>query len=174
MNSLLNYPRVLVGISLVVLWLSAQLGGYLSRHRRLRHSEDRADFDVVLGATLTLLALIIGFTFSMAITRYDQRKNDEEAEANAIGTEYLRAALLPTADAERAKALLRQYTDQRISFYTADGIADIDGTTAELRKADVVGRAERGGNAADGNSRARDGGNERRPELPGLYKRRVA
>jgi hypothetical protein len=44
---------------------------------------------------MTLLALIIGFTFSMAVSRYDQRRTLEEAEANAIGTEYLRADLLP-------------------------------------------------------------------------------
>ena len=43
-----------------------------------------------MAASLTLPGLIIGFTFSMAIDRYDQRKNYEEAEANAIGTEYLR------------------------------------------------------------------------------------
>jgi hypothetical protein len=43
---------------------------------------------------LTLLALIIGFSFSMAVSRYDQRKSYEEAEANAIGTEYARADLL--------------------------------------------------------------------------------
>jgi hypothetical protein len=43
---------------------------------------------VVPAATLTLLGLIIGFSFSMAINRYDQRKNYEEAEVNAIGTEY--------------------------------------------------------------------------------------
>jgi hypothetical protein len=56
---------------------------------------------------LTLFALIVGFTFSMAVTRYDLRKNYEEAEANAIGTEYLRADLLPTEDGTRVRALLR-------------------------------------------------------------------
>ena len=45
-----------------------------------------------------MLALIIGFSISMASSRYDQRKNREEAEANAIGTEMLRADLLPPAD----------------------------------------------------------------------------
>ncbi|WP_334397930.1 hypothetical protein [Bradyrhizobium sp. AZCC 2289] len=53
------------------------------------------NFNTVQAATFTLLALIIGFTFSMAVSRYDQRKTLEEAEANAIGTEYLRADLLP-------------------------------------------------------------------------------
>ena len=63
--------------------------------------EERADFGVVLSATLTLLGLLIGFSFSMAVSRYDQRKNLEEAEANAIGTEYVRADLLPTGDATK-------------------------------------------------------------------------
>ena len=53
----------------------------------------------------------------MAISRYDQRINLEEAEANAIGTEYLRADLLPADDASRLRELLRKYTDHRISFY---------------------------------------------------------
>jgi hypothetical protein len=72
----------------------------------------------------------------MAISRYDQRKNYEEAEANAIGTEYLRADLLPTADRSNVRALLRNYLDQRILFYeTRDGNAllQIDTTTAQLQ-----------------------------------------
>jgi hypothetical protein len=65
-----------------------------------------------------LLGLIIGFTFSMAIDRYDQRMVLEESEANAIGTEYLRADLLPSKTAEQTKDLLIQYLDQRILFYS--------------------------------------------------------
>ena len=69
-------------------------------------TSEREDFGVVQAATLTLLGLIIGFSFSMAIGRYDQRKNYEEAEANAIGTEYVRAGLLPAADATKVRAQL--------------------------------------------------------------------
>ena len=87
------------------------------RRRPLRE-ELREDFGVVQAAILTLLGLLIGFTFSMAVSRYDQRKNYEEAEANAIGTEYVRADLLPVADASRARDLLRNYLDQRVLFYT--------------------------------------------------------
>ena len=54
----------------------------------------------------------------MAINRYDQRKNYEEAEANAIGTEYVRADLLPADAAAKIRALLTTYTDERILFYT--------------------------------------------------------
>ena len=53
----------------------------------------------------------------MATERYDQRKNFEEAEANAIGTELLRADLLPPDDAARVRKLLGDYLDQRILFY---------------------------------------------------------
>src|SRR5260370_38306814 len=67
---------------------------------------------------MRLLVLLIGFAFSMAVTRYDQGKNYEEEEANAIGTEYLRAGLLPAPDTQRVRELLRQYLDQRVLFYT--------------------------------------------------------
>jgi len=53
----------------------------------------------------------------MAISRYDQRKNFEEAEANAIGTELLRADFLPTADAANVRKLLAEYTRLRIQFF---------------------------------------------------------
>jgi hypothetical protein len=94
------------------------------------------DFNLVLAATLTLLGLIIGFSFSMAINRYEQRKNYEESEANAIGTEYLRADFLPAADAEKVRALLRSYLDQRVLFYsTRDSrqLRQIDACTAQLQ-----------------------------------------
>lgn len=54
----------------------------------------------------------------MAIDRHDNRETLEEGEANAIGTEYLRADLLPANASARTKDLLRQYLDQRILFYS--------------------------------------------------------
>ncbi len=76
-----------------------------------------SDLSTVLTATLTLLGLIIAFSFSMAVSRYDQRKNYEAEEANAIGTEHVRAALLPATHTERVRELLRQYLHQRVLFY---------------------------------------------------------
>ncbi|WP_255533568.1 hypothetical protein [Polynucleobacter sp. es-MAR-4] len=54
----------------------------------------------------------------MAMARYDLRQTYEEAEANAIGTEFLRADLLPNPVAETIKGLLNDYLDQRILFYS--------------------------------------------------------
>ena len=117
MMRIMNYPLAVFGFSLVVLWLSARLGASIRKRRGPMGDDERKDFDMILAATLTLLALIIGFSFSMAINRYDQRKNYEEEEANAIGTEYVRAELLPAADAEKVRGLLRSYLEQRVLFY---------------------------------------------------------
>jgi hypothetical protein len=135
MYSLINYPVVLFLVAFASLWLAATVGVRLGRRRRLK-DDAREDFAVIQAATLTLLGLILGFSFSMAIGRYDQRKNLEEEEANAIGTEYLRAELLPAADAARIKALLVHYTEQRIAFYTTrdmDEYRQINIRTAKLQ-----------------------------------------
>lgn len=89
----------------------------LSKYRT-KDTETSTDLGIIQTATLTLLGLIIGFTFSMAIARYDLRQTYEEAEANAIGTEFLRADLLPGKTAETVKGLLKEYLDQRILFYS--------------------------------------------------------
>jgi hypothetical protein len=117
MNNLFDHPLLVFGVSFFVLYITALIGWSLLKRRRPFEEEAREDFGVVLGATLTLLALLIGFSFSMAIGRYDQRKNYEEAEANAIGTEFVRAGLLPHADATIVQTLLGRYLDQRVSFY---------------------------------------------------------
>ena len=118
MNFLLNHPIVLFLVTFLFLWLSTRLGTALQRWTGSLDDTRRGDFDIVLGATVTLLSLIIGFSFSMASSRYDQRKNYEEDEANAIGTAYARADLLPSADDVRVHQLLREYLDLRIRFYT--------------------------------------------------------
>ncbi len=114
MENLTQHPVLISVAVFIALWLASVMGAWL--HRRYRSAEDEAheDLGIILGATLTLLALIIGFSVSMASTRYDQRKNLEEAEANAIGTEMLRADLLPPADAANVHSLLAAYLDQRI------------------------------------------------------------
>src|SRR5258708_11266053 len=114
MSNVTDYPVLVFALSFFTLWLSAQIGASVLRRRQSLGEGVREDFGVILAATLTLLGLIIGFSFSMAVNRYDQRKNLEEAEANAIGTEYVRADLLPPADAARVRALLRSYVDQRV------------------------------------------------------------
>jgi hypothetical protein len=117
MSEIIDNPFAVFLIALIAQWGAAYIGDHLRRKLRPLKEGEQADFDTVLTASLTLLALIIGFSFSMAVSRYDQRKNSEEAEANAIGTEYIRADLLPTDDAAKVQELLRAYISQRILFY---------------------------------------------------------
>jgi hypothetical protein len=115
---LLDHPLALFVITFFLLWLAAWAGMALTSRRHELPQSVREDYGTVVGATLTLLGLLIGFTFSMATTRYDLRKHLEEEEANAIGTEYARLDFLPPADTGQLQGLLRQYTALRIRFYS--------------------------------------------------------
>jgi len=117
MENLTHYPVLVFAAAFVSLSLASAAGARLRTRYPSVSDEQKNDVSVVLAATLTLLTLIIGFSFSMATNRYDQRKNFEEAEANAIGTELLRADLLPAADAANVRKLLGDYLDQRIRFF---------------------------------------------------------
>src|SRR5271168_4094690 len=131
-----DHPLLLFVLSLAMLWLSARFGASVLRRWIKLEPDARKDFATILATTLTLNGLIIGFTFSMAIGRYEQRKNYEEAEANAIGTEFVRADLVPAADGTKLRALLQDYVDQRLAFYKAGSEAEIrqiNSRTAQLQ-----------------------------------------
>src|SRR5271155_726479 len=131
-----NRPFVVFAVTFFLLWFAAWIGGQFGL-RRSDFSEDmRSDFGVILAASLTLLGLIIGFSFSMATARYDLRKTYEEAEANAIGTEYVRADLLAPAEAAKVRELLKQYTDLRIQFYKTwnwNDLTEVNQKTAQVQ-----------------------------------------
>jgi hypothetical protein len=135
MSYLIDRPWPVLAISIVTLWLAAWIG---ARALRTRAAEDTASvyYDIILGATLTLLSLIIGFSFSMAISHFDQRKSYESAEANAIRTAYLRADLLSPTAASTLRTLIGKYLEQRILFYeatTEEELPPIDARTAQLQ-----------------------------------------
>src|SRR3979409_289684 len=116
MENLTHYPVLVFAAAFVSLSLASAAGARLRKRYPSVSDEQKDDLSVILAAILTLLALIVGFSFSMATNRYDQRKNFEEAEANAIGTEILRADFLPPADAAAVRKLLGDYLRQRIGF----------------------------------------------------------
>jgi hypothetical protein len=135
LTTLLDHPLALFILSLIILWTAVQVGAFIRRRRPLPDDE-RDDFALVINASLTLLALIIGFTFSMAVSRYDQRKDYEEEEANAIGTEYVRLDFLSASDAAKIRDLLTRYLDQRLLFYTTHDspqLEQIDHETLRLQ-----------------------------------------
>jgi len=122
---MMNYPVLIAVITLISLWAFALLGAFLRSKKKTDDESENGEFGMVLSATLTLLGLLIGFSFAMAIGRYDQRKNYEEEEANAIGTEYVRADLLPDPVRAKVQAQLVQYLDLRIKRFDAHASHDI-------------------------------------------------
>jgi hypothetical protein len=120
-----DHPALVLLASVVALWLATWAGRTIFGRRRVVDEQSRSDFFTVVGGILTLLALIIGFSFSMAVTRYDLRKSCEETEANAIGTEFVRAEFLTAADAQRVRALLTSYADLRVRDYVTRDEADV-------------------------------------------------
>jgi hypothetical protein len=138
MFSMLDRPLLVFAASLVSFSLAGWAGASFRARQRDKKEDTQSheDFVFVLSATLTLLGLIIGFTFSMAVNRYEQRKNYEEQETNAIGTEYVRADLMPAASATKVRALLISYLDERILSYRTRGELEsrvINARTAELQ-----------------------------------------
>jgi hypothetical protein len=134
MSGIVDNPFVVFAAFLVAQWIAAYLGDFVRSRRRPAKEDELADLDIFQTAILTLLALIVGFSFSMAVSRYDQRRNYEAAEANAIGTEYLRADLLPAENAPAVRDLIRRWLDQRIVFYERHGERRIGQVEAEMEK----------------------------------------
>lgn len=108
---------VLISIVLfVTMAVAIEVGNRIGR--RLHDGKDEAlksQVNALQGSLLGILALLLGFTFSQSLQRYDVRSAAVVEEANAIGTTYLRADILPADVREQSLQLLRQYVDLRIS-----------------------------------------------------------
>ena len=81
-----------------------------------RDEARRTQISGVQAAVLGLLGLLLGFTFSMAVNRYELRRDMVLKEANAAGTAWLRASLLPEAERAPARELLRRYVETRLEY----------------------------------------------------------
>jgi hypothetical protein len=95
-------------------------GSWLFRWLKRRRSGDEQNaFGAVQGSLLGLLALLLGFTFSMSNSNYDRRIDAIREEANAIGTAVLRADLYPDSIRQAYRKDFKAYLDTRIEFYVA-------------------------------------------------------
>lgn len=102
-------------ITIAVTLLSVELGYRLANYRQ-RHSLEEKESPVggMVGGTLGLLAFMLAFTFGLAGSRFEDRRQVLLSEANAIGTTYLRAAMLPEPMRTESRNLLREYVDVRL------------------------------------------------------------
>jgi hypothetical protein len=86
--------------------------------RYLRHHSStlREPFGVLQGALLGIVGLILAFGLSFAVSRYQDRRSVTTAEANAIGTSYLRAQVIAEPERTPSLTLLRRYTDLALAI----------------------------------------------------------
>src|ERR1700744_1707669 len=120
MGKLADYEYLTFAVTLAVLWLAVEAGAWIARRAGPARKFERGYLGQVTGASITILALIIGFSFSAALDRYNQRKNFEQEEASAISSEYSLAGLLSQADAAQMRALLDRYIQLRIAFFETE------------------------------------------------------
>ncbi len=97
---------------------------------------NRSQIVAIQGSLLGILALMLGFTFSLSLQRYDGRSAAVVHEANAIGTTYLRAKLLPTSFRSEARKGVREYVDLRVAASTFS-LADDHKRRELLQKSDA-------------------------------------
>lgn len=125
---------MILPISIAVGLLSVELG-YRGARYRLRHDEAEKESPVtgMVGAALGLLAFMLAFTFGLAGSRFEDRRQVLLSEANAIGTTYLRAAMLPEPMRTETRDLLREYVDVRL-----EGVQQPDKLSAALSKSEEL------------------------------------
>jgi hypothetical protein len=106
------FPLWLLCLLTVLLALGCIEIGYRLGHRRRRESEGA--LGTLVGGGMGLLAFFLAFTFGLAASRFDNRRQLVLDEANAIGTAYLRAKLVSEPHGSEIQKLLRDYTDARL------------------------------------------------------------
>jgi hypothetical protein len=124
----------LLGLGLAALLLLACEGGFQAGRRTAAREHPKA-FDNAMnwqGAVLGLAGLLIGFTFAMAVTRFDSRRHVLIAEASAVETFDYRTQLLDESVRTELRSLIRRYVDLRIALYDV---------SVDARRAEVLERS---------------------------------
>jgi len=132
-NIFYRLDPLLICLVLMGMLLLAEELGFRVKGRRKPGSDDieRTDIALILGAVLTLVALLLGFTYAMSQGRFETRRQLVVEEANAIGTTYLRAKTLPEPRSSQIQELLRQYAALRVEI-----VRMADDTPEKIREAD--------------------------------------
>jgi hypothetical protein len=134
-------------ITLVIGLVAVEIGCRVARYRKRRHQDQvEAPVAPIVAATLGLLAFMLAFTFGMAASRFEERRQAVLAESNAISTGYLRAATMPEPTATNTRNLLREYVDVRLSAAEPGKTAQAIARSQELHTllwSEAVGAAQK-------------------------------
>lgn len=122
-------------LTVIVLLLSEESGfrlGNFSQKRRPDQAE--TSVSTMVGASLAFLSFFLALTTNSAVNIFNQRRTLVIAEANAIGTTYLRAEYLEETISVQSRRLLQEYVDVRLSARNPDNLASALSRTEEIHK----------------------------------------
>lgn len=129
--------EIVIDFLFFVLMIAATEAGFHLGRKSEASTPDKAKSQIsaVEDGILGILALLLGFTMFMVVTRFEARKQLVLDEANAIGTSYLRTALLPAPEGSEIASLLRQYIDVRVQYGTASSdLNPVEGLNAQTTR----------------------------------------
>lgn len=141
---------LLIGVVACGVLLSIEIGYRVGRYRAASPKHEvEAPVGTIVGAILGLLAFILAFTFGMAANQFEARREMVVEEANAIGTAYLRANLLPDDQSTKVQQLITQYVDVRLEIVerrnVEEALAKSDGLHRQLwREVETASRLQPG------------------------------
>lgn len=120
-------------VTVVTVCVAVEVGYRLGVYRRKHAPEHDTPVTAMVAAMLGLLAFMLAFTFGMAVSRFDERRQAVLDDANAIGTTYLRAALLNDPQRSAIRQLLREYVDIRLSNVSKEQIGEVLAKSTEIQ-----------------------------------------
>src|SRR5579872_3645407 len=115
MEYILNRPWELGLVLGVVLGLVLELGRRIAARYRIPEVIERKEqMGTIRDGLFILVSLLLGFTLTLAASRFAERRSLLVEEAVSIGTTYLRASTLPQPYRDHSRELLREYVDTRL------------------------------------------------------------
>lgn len=115
---LYSQPQWLLGlVALALLIVSVEIGYWIGLRAKVEMTQPmKAQISTIQTAILTIFTFLLGFTFAMALARFDNRKQMVVKESNAIGTAVLRSKLLPENQRAKMNELFREYVNLEFSI----------------------------------------------------------
>ena len=127
---------LIAAVVFLLLLLATEAGFHLGRREQSRISEKtQSQISIIQGSVLGVLGLLLAFTISMAVSRFELRQQLVLDEANAIGTSYLRTKLIPEPDRSYIADRLREYVGHRLRTTRAGDDVSMLKNPAAIRKA---------------------------------------
>ncbi|MCE2962197.1 MAG: hypothetical protein ACK5UE_04685 [Chitinophagales bacterium] len=115
---LYSIPEWLIGlVTLILLIVSVEIGYWIGLKAKVEMTQQmKAQISTIQTAILTIFTFLLGFTFAMALSRFDNRKQMVVKESNSIGTAVLRSKLLPENQRAKMIELFKEYVNVEFSI----------------------------------------------------------